>query len=434
MASDSNAHEYRLGTRAIHAGYTPSPPELSAAVPICASASFELTDSQYAAELFALEREGNIYSRLMNPTCGVLEARMASLDGGAGALAFASGQAAITATIMGLCSAGENFLASRSLYGGTMTLFTHTLANYGIEVRLFDPTDIEAIARLADGDTRGVYVEAMGNPKNDVPDFRLVAEAAHTIGVPLIVDNTVITPAIFRPLEHGADIVVYSTTKYIGGHGVHVGGAVVDGGCFDWTRQPDRWPRFTKPAPAYHGVVLCNAFGPAAFVAYLRTHLLRDMGAAMSPFAAWCFLLGLETLHLRMPRHCENARALATWLDAHPAVEWVNHASLEAHPFHAMARKYMPGGAGAIIGFGIRGGRAAGVKFIDSVKLVSHVANIGDAKTLVIHPASTTHQQLSEAEQLAAGVNPEYIRLSVGIEDVEDLKDDIDQALRASQE
>ncbi len=434
MTSDSNTPQHRLGTRAIHAGYTPSSPDLAAAVPICASASFELTDSQYAAELFALEREGNIYSRLMNPTCGVLEERLTSLDGGVGALAFASGQAAITATIMGLCSAGENFLASASLYGGTTTLFTHTLAAYGIEARLFDPTDIDAIERLSDAHTRAVYVEAMGNPKNDVPDFRPMADEAHRIGVPFIVDNTVVTPIIFRPLEHGADIVIYSTTKYIGGHGVHVGGAVVDGGSFDWAADADRWPRFTKPSPAYHGVVLCDAFGPAAFVAYLRTHLLRDMGAAMSPFAAWCFLLGLETLHLRMPRHCENARALATWLDAHPAVEWVNHASLEAHPFHAIARKYMPGGAGAIVGFGIKGGKDAGVKFIDSVKLISHVANIGDAKTLVIHPASTTHQQLSDEEQLASGVSPEYIRLSVGIEDVADLKDDIDQSLRASQE
>jgi O-acetylhomoserine (thiol)-lyase len=433
MALNCNSSDYRLGTRAVHAGYTPGSPELPAAVPIYATASYELSDSEYAAELFALEREGNIYSRLMNPTCGVLEARLSSLDGGVGALAFASGQAAITATIMGLCSGGENFLASTSLYGGTMTLFTHTLASYGIEARLFDPTDVGAIERLADSNTRAVYIEAMGNPKNDVPDFQTVAAEAHRIGVPLVVDNTVLTPVIFRPLDHGADIVIYSTTKYIGGHGVHVGGAVVDGGRFDWSAAPDRWPRFTKPSEAYHGVVLCEAFGKAAFVAYLRTHLLRDMGAAMSPFAAWCFLLGLETLHLRMPRHCENARILATWLDEHPAVEWVNHPSLAAHPFHAVARKYMPGGGGAIVGFGIKGGKAAGVKFIDSVKLVSHVANIGDAKTLVIHPASTTHQQLSEAEQRAAGVSPEYIRLSVGIEDVDDLKADIDQALAASQ-
>jgi O-acetylhomoserine (thiol)-lyase len=429
----SDSTTYRFGTRAVRAGYAPTESNAPAVPPICASASFLFESSQHAADLFSLDETGFIYSRINNPTCDVLEQRLASLDGGVGALTFASGLAAISATVLGLCVAGDNLLASTSLYGGTVTLFTQTLKDLGIEVRFFDPSDPAAIPGLADDRTRGVFAESVGNPANDIPDFQLVAEAARTIGVPFIVDNTVLTPAIFQPLEHGANVVVYSTTKYIGGHGVHVGGAVIDGGNFDWNAQADRWPRLTAPDHAYHGVVLCDALGEGAFVGYLRLHLLRDMGAAMSPFAAWCFLLGLETLHLRMPRHCENARAVATWLASHPAVAWVNHPSLPDHPFHALGRKYMPGGPGAIIGFGIKGGLEAGKRFIDSLEMLSHLANIGDARTLVIHPASTTHQQLDEDQQRAAGVNPEYIRISVGIEDVEDIKDDIDQALKASQ-
>ena len=424
---------YRLGTRAVRAGYAPTEPNAPAVPPIAASSSFLFESSQHAADLFSLADTGFIYSRINNPTCDVLEQRLASLDGGVGALTFASGMAAITATVLGLCSAGDNLVASNSLYGGTVTLFSQTLKDLGIEVRFFDVADTDAIVGLADDRTRGVYVESVGNPANDIPDFQKVAEASQALRVPLIVDNTVITPMIFRPFEHGANIVVYSTTKFIGGHGVHVGGAVVDGGNFDWSAQPERWPRLTAPDESYQGVVLCEATGAAAFIFYLRLHLLRDMGAAMSPFAAWCFLLGLETLHLRMPRHCENARAVATWLDAHPAVAWVNHPSLPEHPYHAIGRKYMPAGPGAIIGFGIKGGLEAGKRFIDSLQMLSHLANIGDARTLVIHPASTTHQQLDEAHQRAAGVSPEYIRLSVGIEDVEDIKDDIDQALNASQ-
>jgi O-acetylhomoserine (thiol)-lyase len=430
----SDPKTYRLGTRAVRAGYDPSEPNAPAVPPIAATSSFLFESSQHAADLFGLQDMGFIYSRMNNPTCDVLEQRLASLDGGVGALTFASGMSAITAVVLGLCSAGDNLLASTSLYGGTITLFAQTLKDLDIDVRFFEPSNPAAITELADDRTRGVYVESVGNPANDIPDFHLVAQAAKTIGVPFIVDNTVLTPVIFRPLEHGANIVVYSTTKFIGGHGVHVGGAVVDGGNFDWNAQPDRWSRMTQPDESYHGVVLTEATGEAAFLFYLRLHLLRDMGAAMSPFAAWCFLLGLETLHLRMPRHCENARAVATWLAAHPAVEWVNHPSLPDHKFHAIGRKYMPGGPGAIIGFGIKGGRAAGERFINSVKMCSHLANIGDARTLVIHPASTTHQQLDDDQQRAAGVSPEYIRLSVGIEDVEDIKDDLDQALNASQE
>ena len=430
----SNDNELRLGTKAIHAGHTPDRETLSRAVPIYATSSYNFESTDHAADLFALKQMGNIYSRLMNPTCGVLEERLAALDGGVGALSFASGMAAISAAILTLADSGQNILASRTLYGGTVTLFAHTFKRLGIEVRFFDVDDaVDAIAQLADENTRAVYVEAMGNPKNDVPDFDTVHKAAHAVGVPFIVDNTVLTPMVFRPMDYGADIVVYSTTKFLGGHGVHVGGAVVDSGNFEWTADPDRWALFAKPDPAYHGAVFTDAMGPLAYIAHIRTHILRDMGAAMSPFAAWTFLLGLETLHLRMPRHCENARELAVWLSNHPAVSAVNHASLPDHPYHERAKKYFTGGEGAIIGFDIVGGMEAGVKFINSVKLISHLANIGDAKTLVIHPASTTHQQLSEEAQRSAGVSPEYVRLSVGIEDVEDIKADLDQALRASQ-
>jgi O-acetylhomoserine (thiol)-lyase len=330
---------------------------------------------------------------------------------------------------MTLASAGENIVTSRSLYGGTWTLFSQTLARQGIEARSFDPLEPQRIAELADANTRLVYVETIGNPKNDVPDFERIAATARELGLPLVVDNTVATPALFRPLDHGADIVVYSTTKFLG--------AVVDGATFDWTAAPDRWAQFCRPDEAYHGVVFTEALrdvGNVAFAVHMRTHWLRDAGACMSPYAAHLFLLGLETLHVRMPRHCANAQGLAEWLAEHPNVEWVNYPGLDDHPCRANARKYLPDGAGAIIGFGIRGGRDAGERFINCVRLARHLANIGDAKTLVIHPASTTHQQLTDDEQRAAGVSPEYIRLSVGIEDIEDIRADLDQALRAAGE
>ena len=427
-----NAKTYGLGTLALHAGQVDDPTTHARAVPIYATAAYNFTSTQHAADLFALKEGGNIYSRLGNPTCDVLEKRLAALDGGIGGLALASGQAAISAVIGTLAGAGQNFVASTSLYGGTYTLFTQTLKKLGIEARFFSPDQPEKIAELSDANTRCVYIESMGNPKNDVPDFRRVADAAHKAGLPLVVDNTVLTPALFRPIEHGADIVLYSTTKYIGGHGVHVGGAVVDSGKFDWTKDPARWSSFCGPDAAYHGANFSEAFGPAAFIAHVRTHWLRDTGACMSPFAAFLFLLGLETLHVRMPRHVQNADALARWLAKHPCVEWVNYPSLDGHPHHALAKQYLPDGTGAIVGFGIKGGKAAGVKFINSVKLASHLANIGDAKTLVIHPASTTHQQLEEHEQLAAGVTPEYIRLCVGIEDLKDIQADLDQAMKAA--
>jgi O-acetylhomoserine (thiol)-lyase len=427
---------YGPGTLALHAGQEPDPATTARAVPIYATSSYVFKSTDHAANLFALKEFGNIYTRLMNPTHDVLEKRLAALDGGAAGLAFASGQAAITAAVLTLTHAGQNFISSKSLYGGTWTLFSQTFRRLGVEVRFFDPDRPEEIRKLADANTRCVYLESVGNPKNDVPDFKAIADAAHGIGVPLLVDNTVLTPVLFRPLDHGADIVVYSTTKFLGGHGVHIGGAVVDGGRFPWAKDPKRWPEFCAPDEAYHGVVLEEALRPVgnvAYVVHIRTHWLRDTGGCMSPFAAFLFLLGLETLHLRMPRHCENALALAQWLQNHPAVAWVNYPGLPGHAHHANAKRYLTRGAGAIVGFGVKGGRAAGIRFIDAVRLASHLANIGDAKTLVIHPASTTHSQLAEAEQRATGVTPEFVRISVGIEDLEDIRADLDQALRASQ-
>ncbi len=434
--ADTDKKRYGLGTLALHAGQQDDPTTHARAVPIYATASYNFTSTEHAADLFALRKFGNIYSRLMNPTCDVLEKRLAALDGGVGGLAFASGQAAITAAICTITHSGQNFISSTSLYGGTWTLYTQTLKKLGIEVRFFNPDHPKEIDRLADDHTRCVYIESIGNPKNDVPDFAVLAAAAHRRGLPLIVDNTVLTPALLRPIEHGTDIVVYSTTKYLGGHGVHIGGAIVDGGTFPWADDPKRWPELAQPDPAYHGIIFTEALKPLgniAYITHIRTHWLRDTGACMSPFAAFLFLLGIETLHVRMPRHCQNALAVARWLQKHPAVQWVNYPGLEDHPHYALARKYLPEGAGAIIGFGIKGGRAAGAKFINAVKLASHLANIGDAKTLVIHPASTTHQQLSEEEQQATGVSPEYVRLCVGIEDITDIQADLDQALAVSQ-
>jgi len=427
---------YRLGTLALHAGQEPDPATTARAVPIYATSSYVFKSTDHAADLFALREFGNIYSRLMNPTNDVLEKRLAALDGGVGGLAFASGQAAITAAILTITHSGQNFISSTSLYGGTWTLFSQTLKKLGIEVRFFDPDYPEQISRLVDGNTRLVYLESVGNPKNDVPDFRKISEIAHKHELPVVVDNTVLTPALFRPIEHGADIVVYSTTKFIGGHGVHIGGAIVDSGKFLWTDNPRKWPEFTAPDDAYHGMVFAEALKPIGNIAYIvhvRTHWLRDTGGCMSPFAAFLFLLGLETLHVRVERHVANALALARWLEGHPAVVWVNYPGLESHKHYRMAQRYLPDGAGAILGFGIRGGRESDIKFINSVKLASHLANIGDAKTLVIHPASTTHSQLTEKEQQETGVTQEYIRVSVGIEDIDDIKEDFDRALRASQ-
>ena len=437
MTVADTQRKHGLGTLALHAGQEPDASTTARAVPIYATSSYVFKDAGTAADLFALREFGNVYSRLMNPTNDVLEKRLAALDGGIGALAFASGQAAITAAILTVVHAGQNFISATSLYGGTWTLFTQTLKKLGIEVRFFNSDHPEEIDKLVDENTRLVYLESVGNPKNDVPDFRAISDTAHKHGLPVIIDNTVLTPALFRPFEHGIDIAVYSTTKFLGGHGVHIGGAIVDSGNFQWAENPKKWPEFTEPSDSYHGLIFAEALKPLgnlAYIIHIRTHWLRDTGGTQSPFAAFLLLLGIETLHLRLERHVRNAQALAEWLSKHPAVTWVNYPGLPNHSHHQNAKKYLPNGAGAILGFGVRGGKDSGIKFINSVKLASHLANVGDAKTLVIHPASTTHSQLTEKEQVETGVTPDYIRVSVGIEDIEDIKADLDQALQASQE
>jgi O-acetylhomoserine (thiol)-lyase len=429
------AATYALGTQCLHAGQ-----EIDAtgarAVPIHATTSYVFKDTDHAANLFALKEFGFIYSRLMNPTNDVLEKRIAALDGGVAALALASGQAAITTAILNITQSGQNFISAKSLYGGTWTLFTQTFRRLGIEVRFFDPARPEQIAKLTDANTRCVYLESLGNPKNDVPDFSAISKAAHAKGLPVICDNTVLTPALLRTFDHGVDINVYSCTKFIGGHGLHIGGCIVDSGKFDWTADKAKWPEFNAPDPAYHGIVFAEALKPIGNIAYIircRTHLLRDMGACLSPFASFLFLQGLETLHLRLPRHCDSALKVARRLKEHSAVEWVNYPGLPDHPDHANAKRFLPTGCGAIVGFGIRGGSKAGQKFINASKLASHLANIGDGKTLCIHPASTTHSQLTAEEQAQTGVTPEYVRLSIGLEDPADIIADIEQALTASQ-
>ena len=427
----SEESSFRLGTKALHAGQEPDAATNSRAVPIYQTSSYTFNSSEHAANLFALKEMGNIYTRIMNPTSDVLEKRLAAMDGGVGALALASGSSAVTLAILNLAKAGDNIISSSYLYGGTYNLFQHTFKRMGIQVKFVNSSDPANVAAAIDDNTRAVYTESIGNPKNNVDDFKAIAKIAHDNGLPLIVDNTVTTPALFRPIEHGADIVVYSLTKFIGGHGTSIGGAVVDSGKFDWSSG--RFDEFTTPDPSYHGLVYHEALGELAYILKMRLTLLRDMGPAMSPFNAFMFLQGLETLHVRMPRHCENAVAVAKFLEQHPAVSWVNYPGLESHPDYARAQSYLPDGQGAILGFGIKGGAEAGAKFIDNVKLLSHLANIGDAKTLVIHPATTTHQQLSAEEQVAAGVSPDFVRVSVGIEDVHDIIEDLDQALKASQ-
>jgi O-acetylhomoserine (thiol)-lyase len=419
MTQEANERP-RIGTLATHAGQVPDPATTACAVPIYATASYVFHDTDHAANLFALREFGNIYSRLMNPTNDVVEKRLAALDGGAGALVFSSGQAAITGALMTLVHAGQNFVAAKSLYGGTWTLFAQTFAKLGVETRFFDSTRPEEIDKLVDDNTRAVYLESVGNPKNDVPDYRKLSTIAHRHGLPAIIDNTVLTPALFRPIEQGFDI----------------GGAVVDSGKFPWAQNPQKWPEFTAPDPSYHGMVFEEALRPMgniAYIVYLRTHWMRDTGACQSPFASFLTLLGLETLHLRMERHSQNGLAVAEFLSRHPAVQWVNYPGLPSHPNYALAKQYLTEGAGAIVGFGIKGGKEAGVKLINQVKLFSHLANIGDAKSLIIHPATTTHSQLTPEEQVQTGVTPEFVRLSVGIEDIRDITADLDQALQASQ-
>jgi O-acetylhomoserine (thiol)-lyase len=424
--------QYHLETLALHAGQNVDSDTLSRAVPIYQTTSYCFKSTEHAANLFALKEFGNIYTRLMNPTTDVLEKRLAALEGGVGGLALSSGQSASYVSVFNICGAGGHIVSSNSLYGGTVTLFSQTFKKLGIDVTFVDPKKPENFAGAIRDNTRLIYIESIGNPKNDILQYEKIAEIAHDNGMPVICDNTVATPMLFRPFEYGIDIVVHSCTKFIGGHGTSIGGAIVDSGKFDWTNG--RYPELTEPDPGYHGVKYVESFGELAYIIKARTQFLRDMGSCMSPFNAFLFLQGLETLHLRMPRHCENALKLAQWLEKHKSVNWVNYPGLQSHPDYALAKKYMPNGQSAILGFGIKGGKKAGIKFINSVKLASHLANIGDSKTLVIHPASTTHQQLTEAEQLAAGVTADYVRVSVGTEHIDDIIADFDQALIKSAE
>ena len=427
------APAFRIATRAVHAAQdTADPTTKSRAVPIYATTSYVFDSPEHAAELFGLRQFGNIYSRIMNPTNDVFERRIADLEGGVAAVATASGQAAQTLALLTLAKAGDSIVASSSLYGGTYTLLNYTLRRLGIDTRFVDVTDPAAFAAAIDETTKAVYVETIGNPKLDVPDFRAIADVAHAAGVPLVVDNTFATPILSRPIEHGADIVVHSATKWIGGHGTAIGGVVVDGGTFDWAASPRFREFFQEPEPAYHGLKFAETFGNVAFAIRLRVALLRDVGAALSPFHSFLFLQGLETLPLRLERHASNALAIAKFLDAHPAVTWVSYPGLPSHPTHANALRYLDGGFGGVLTFGVLGGEAAARKFIADLELFSLLANVGDAKSLVIHPWSTTHEQLSPDERRAAGVTDDLVRLSVGIEDVIDLKEDLDRALRGA--
>ncbi|MDN5361532.1 MAG: O-acetylhomoserine (thiol)-lyase [Moorella sp. (in: firmicutes)] len=422
--------QYRFATLAVQAGQEPDPATGARAVPIYQTSSYVFRDADHAAALFALQEEGNIYTRMMNPTTDVLEKRVAALEGGVGALAAASGLAAITLAIINIVTAGQEIVASTSLYGGTFTLFNSTLPKLGIKTRFVDSAEPENFRAAITDRTRALYVEIIGNPKLDVPDLEAVAKIAHEAGIPLIVDNTFATPYLCRPFDFGADIVVHSATKFIGGHGTSIGGVIVDSGKFNWANG--KFPELVEPDPSYHGISYVQTFGPAAYIVKARVQLLRDLGPALSPFNAFLFLQGLETLHLRMERHVANATKIAGWLAEHPAVAWVSYPGLPGHPSYERAQKYLPRGAGAILTFGIKGGKEAGKKFINSLKLFSLLANVGDAHSLVIHPASTTHQQLTPEEQLASGVTEDLVRLSIGLEDVEDLIADLDRALNRS--
>jgi O-acetylhomoserine (thiol)-lyase len=416
-----------LETLALHGGQAPDPTTGARAVPIYQTTSYQFNDTDHAARLFGLQEFGNIYTRIMNPTTDVFEKRVAALEGGVGALAYASGQAAETLSILNLAGNGDNIVASTDLYGGTYNLFRHTLPRLGITTRFVDGRDIEGFRKAIDGRTKAFFLELVGNPRLDVLDLEKIAAVAHEQGVAVIVDATTVTPYLWQPLKHGADIVLHSATKYIGGHGTSIGGVVVDGGAFDWTNG--RYPEFTEPDPSYHGLVYSQALGNIAFIIKARVQGLRDIGAAISPFNSFLLLQGLETLPLRMERHSQNALAVARYLSEHSKVTWVNYPGLPSHPTYELAKKYLPKGQSGMLGFGIKGGREAGSKFINSLQLFSHLANIGDAKSLAIHPASTTHSQLSPEEQRLTGVSDDYVRLSVGIETIDDILADLEQAL-----
>jgi len=428
-----NDHKLRIETLALHGGQEPDPTTGSRAVPIYQTTSYQFKDTDHAASLFALKEFGNIYTRIMNPTNDVLEKRMALLDGGVGALATASGQAAISLALLNIARAGDEIISADNLYGGTYNLFHYTFPRLGIQVKFVPSNDLAAIRKAMTPKTKAVYAESIGNPKLDVVDLEGIAQLAHEHGVPLVLDNTV-SPYLMRPVDFGVDIVAYSATKFIGGHGTSIGGLIVDSGKFDWTNG--KFPLIADPDPSYHGIKFVEALKPLGNLAYIikaRVILLRDLGPAMSPFNAFLFLQGLETVHLRLPRHSENALAVAQYLEKHPKVAWVNYPGLDSSPEKERVRKYLPKGAGAILGFGIKGGVEAGSRFINSLELVSHLANVGDAKTLAIHPATTTHQQLSPEEQLATGVTPDFIRLSIGLEHINDILNDIEQALKKAE-
>jgi O-acetylhomoserine (thiol)-lyase len=428
----------RLDTLAIHAGQeTPEATTGARAVPIYQTTSYVFKDTEHAANLFALREFGNIYSRIMNPTNDVFEKRIAALEGGTGALAVSSGQAAETLALLNITQVGDEIVSANNLYGGTYQLFHYTFPKLGRSVKFVDSTKPEEFKKAITERTRAIYAETIGNPKLDVPDFETIAKIAHDAGIPLVVDNTV-GVGLVRPIDFGADIIATSATKFVGGHGTSIGGIIVDAGKFNWGNG--KFPEFTEPDPSYHGLKFWDVFGNfpglgnVAFIIKARVQLLRDLGPALSPFNSFLFLQGLETLPLRQKKHSENALAVASFLKSHPLVSWVSYPGLTEHPSHALASKYLKGNYGALVGFGIKGGLEAGKKFINAVELLSHLANIGDAKSLVIHPASTTHQQLTRTEQEATGVSEDYIRLSIGLEDVEDIKEDIDQALRKAAE
>jgi O-acetylhomoserine (thiol)-lyase len=422
----------KLETLAVHGGYTPEPTTKAVAVPLYQTTSYAFDSTQHGADLFDLKVPGNIYTRIMNPTSDVLEKRVAAMEGGVGALALASGMAAITDAILTIAENGDNIVTTSQLYGGTYNLFAHTLPQLGVEARFADYRDHAGIEKLIDGKTKAIFCESIGNPSGNVVDFGRLAEIAHAQGVPLMVDNTVPSPYLCRPFEHGADIVVHALTKYMGGHGNSIGGIIVDSGNFPWADHKDRFRCLNEPDVSYHGVVYTEALGPAAFIGRARVVPLRNMGAAISPFNSFLILQGIETLHVRMDRICENSLAVARYLQEHPKVAWVNYAGLPEHPDHALVQKYMGGRASSIINFGIKGGRDAGADFIDALNLVVRLVNIGDAKSLACHPATTTHRQLNPEELARAGVTEDMVRLSIGIEHIDDIIRDLDQALAAA--
>ncbi len=421
----------KIETIAVHGGYTPEPTTKAVAVPIYQTTSYAFDNTQHGADLFDLKVQGNIYTRIMNPTQDVLEKRVAEMEGGIAGLALASGQSAITYAIMTIAECGDNIVSAATLYGGTYNLFAHTFPQFGIEVRFADYRQPDSFAKLIDAKTKAIYCESIGNPLGNVTDFRRLADIAHSKGIPLIVDNTVPTPYLCRPFEHGADIVVHSLTKYIGGHGNSIGGMIVDSGKFPWAQHKDRFKRLNEPDVSYHGVVYTEALGPAAYIGRARVVPLRNTGAAISPFNAFLVLQGVETLALRMDRICENSAEVARFLQKHKKVAWVNYAGLPDHPDHALVKQYMGGRASGILTFGVQGGREGGARFQDALKLVVRLVNIGDCKSLACHPASTTHRQLSPEELAKAGVKEETVRLSIGIEHIDDILADLDQALNA---